>query len=557
MADRAARAAPHPRPQSGTPAAPNVLKRLYRDCASPAPHRLAVLPVLTPGARAATFSAFLERDFEATEFAVSIISQDAQTGATERGKSGVESFLADLAQHEGAVDTAIHDLVSSNHDSLLARVGGTQDVRDGLDAASRTTEHLHLAMLRMKADVIEPSRELRRRLAQTERMQGTCDALRAASRLLHAVKRIRGQLPDTVAELSRTYADAAPAERAAAVAALPRLRVRDLGRAAASVHEVHSLLASTDLRGVSAVDAQRPFVGTAARYVRHHAREALRAALQQGSHAELGASLQVFFNLRRLAPCVAAELRAIVEAIGAAVRSALDVDDAVASTVATAATGAGASAATASERGAQSGSGPVPFDAVTSAEGARAVAAAGLAANGDDADADLTSDSEYWSTTDSEDEDSESYTSSSSDSERSSGADGQTGDGDGEAGGGTTGRGRAGRVAAKAATHLAVTPASGGAQAARGASSSPAPSHQARLRRAVWSRVDGMASTVHELCMQAWTLLRVLLRRRDPVEHRLFADVVRPFPCPPRLPDRRALSYPPPVCLCVPSLRPL
>ena len=253
----------------------------------------------------ASLAPLLEPDFDATAFVRTVI---------ERGET--DSCLGKLA---GGLQLADHELaaqVAKRHPALLANVQAARAVESKLLRSNELVESLGKTVHRVRSQLDEPYSQLVRSTTQLERMRQSAELLRHTQRVLFLVKRLR----DSGIAPAGSDGGGATASSGAAP------RRADLPKAAAALRDLADILddETIDLDGIEVVDAERPFIHAASVSLRAQAVAMLRQGVAEQSQAQVGAALQVFFNLRELAEKAVGAADEVASSFAKEVGSALD-----------------------------------------------------------------------------------------------------------------------------------------------------------------------------------------------------------------------------------------
>ena len=152
-------------------------------------------------------------------------------------------------------------------------------------------------MQRVRSEVAEPHRQIASRTRQLAALSGTVELLHTIIRFLKLVARLRESVSGPGA---------------------------DLAKAAKTLSEIATLRAEADLAGVAVVDAEATFLSRCGADVSAEASAALQRGLEALSQSDVGAALQVFFNLGELSGAVERVAVGYAKRAAAAVAEALD-----------------------------------------------------------------------------------------------------------------------------------------------------------------------------------------------------------------------------------------
>eukprot|EP00958_Prasinococcus_capsulatus_P025180 scaffold4129_cov390-Prasinococcus_capsulatus_cf.AAC.9 len=134
---------------------------------------------------------------------------------------------------------------------------------------------------RVRAELAEPCRLIKLRMAQLNNLHSTIEILRLVVRLLKLEQKLQQHLKQNT----------------------------DLAKAAQIFHEAEGILSEEGLKGIDIVSKQEIMLREAETHIIQQADKMLREGLESLSQAEVGSGLQVFFNLETLENAVHDVLR--------------------------------------------------------------------------------------------------------------------------------------------------------------------------------------------------------------------------------------------------------
>ena len=152
-------------------------------------------------------------------------------------------------------------------------------------------------MQRVRSEMAEPHRQIASRTRQLAALSGTVELLHTIIRFLKLVARLRESVAGPGA---------------------------DLAKAAKTLSEIATLRAEADLAGVAVVDSEASFLARSTADVSAEASAALQRGLEALSQSDVGAALQVFYNLGELPAAVERVAAGHAKRAAAAVAEALD-----------------------------------------------------------------------------------------------------------------------------------------------------------------------------------------------------------------------------------------
>ena len=263
-------------------------------------------------AKAPALARFADEDFDdaaAMAYTSAVLGSGSAASATHQLSEGTQ-----------ALEGALRAEVLSRHVELLQQVSrcgprrsrrcavvqtrdappcrSLRDTAGELAGLRAGVEALQAVMQRVRSEIAEPHRQIASRTRQLAALSGTVELLHTIIRFLKLVARLRETLV------------AGPGA--------------DLAKAAKTLSEIATLRAEADLAGVAVVDAEAQFLARAAADVSAEASSALQRGLEALSQSDVGAALQVFFNLGELPAAVERVASGYAKRASASVAEALD-----------------------------------------------------------------------------------------------------------------------------------------------------------------------------------------------------------------------------------------
>ena len=276
-----------------------------------------------------------EEEFKPTAYVQSILGSDSAERARQQLDAGLQVVNAELGGQ-----------VSEKYDTLIANVQATHAVEAKLLRSNERIEALSHTVRRIQAQNARPYAKLVEGTAQLERMQQSAELLRQTQRAIVLCKRLHESMSPSArpftpraaaattasaggdAAASATCAAAATPTAAAPAAAAspPRAPARraDLPKAATALHELEQILNASDLSGVEVIDAEAQFIAQSGGAVRAQSTATLKSGIAEQSQAQIGSSLQVFFNLGELKVACSTAAADVASTVSLAVATALD-----------------------------------------------------------------------------------------------------------------------------------------------------------------------------------------------------------------------------------------
>lgn len=236
-----------------------------------------------------------------------------------------DKTLAELESGLQLVSKELGERVSDKYETLLANVNATHGIEGKLLRSNERVEGLTLAVRRIEGQISRPYEALSTSLLQYERMLQSAELLAQVQRAMSQLKRLRDAMSPPARALPPPVSTVA-APKQPPPAGPPPARRADLPKAATALCELEGLLSGdVELRGVEVIDAELDFVQKSGVTLRAQARALLRAGIIEQSPTQVGAALQVFFNLKELPSAALGAASDIAADVAAAVAAAFDV----------------------------------------------------------------------------------------------------------------------------------------------------------------------------------------------------------------------------------------
>ena len=253
----------------------------------------------------------------------------------------VTHVQSQLEQGLKLVNTDIGSKVSERYETLINNVQATHAVEGKMLRSSERIDALSNTVRRIQSQCARPFAKLQEGTAQLNRMHECAELLRQVQRAVVLCKRLRESMAPPAPRTSAAAAPATPAVMASAspgAAATPATamacsspsataapaRRADLAKAAAALHDLEEILAATDLSGIDVIDAERDYIAASAVTIREQAKSLLSSGVAAQSQAQVGAALQIFYNLRELQNASVAAAADVAGAFEASVAAGLD-----------------------------------------------------------------------------------------------------------------------------------------------------------------------------------------------------------------------------------------
>ncbi|KAL8229611.1 hypothetical protein R6Q57_014511 [Mikania cordata] len=211
------------------------------------------------------FSKFLSPDFDSTRFSSEALSSGTAAARAEKIQDGIRLLEKQLRSE-----------VLSRHDDLLSQLSSVRDADSSLSTIRSAVSTLQSSVRRIRSEIAEPNRQIRSKTVQLSNIHFTSDLLQSTVRVIRLCKKLR----DVMAE--------------------PEAQKLDLSKAAQLHSEILSLCSENDLSGIVPIDEELKLVFEAGQRLRSEGMKALERGLEGFNQAEVGAGLQVFYNLGEL-----------------------------------------------------------------------------------------------------------------------------------------------------------------------------------------------------------------------------------------------------------------
>ncbi|KAJ0680471.1 putative oligomeric Golgi complex subunit 5 protein [Helianthus annuus] len=211
------------------------------------------------------FSKFLSSDFNSTQFSSDALSSGTAAARAEKIQDGIRLLEKQLRSE-----------VLNRHDDLLAQLSSVKDADLSLASIRSAVSTLQSSVRRIRSEIADPNRQIRSKTVQLSNLHFTVDLLQSTVRVLRLSKKLR----EVMAE--------------------PDVQKLDLSKAAQLHSEILRLCNENDLSGIGVIDEELKLVFEAGQRLRSEGMKALERGLEGFNQAEVGAGLQVFYNLGEL-----------------------------------------------------------------------------------------------------------------------------------------------------------------------------------------------------------------------------------------------------------------
>jgi len=244
--------------------------------------------------------------FDAVAYARDAFSRSRASDASSTSTLDDVALLAEGARR---MESLIRDEVVSKRETLDRTLGGVREAEMTLDVIRLGTQEIRDAVARVASELGEPHAAIEASTTTLARVTQTGEVLRGVVRVL----KLSGKLREAYA--ARDDADKTN-ERDAS----------ELSKAAKLLGEIKLALNGGDFAGIDVIDEQMSFIRECAVGCAREANEALGRGMELKSQSEVGAALQVHYNLNELGKVVDARVAAYAAAAVDAFKDALDVE---------------------------------------------------------------------------------------------------------------------------------------------------------------------------------------------------------------------------------------
>ncbi|XP_071714797.1 conserved oligomeric Golgi complex subunit 5-like [Rutidosis leptorrhynchoides] len=211
------------------------------------------------------FSKFLSSDFNSTKFSSEALSSGTAAARAEKIQDGIHLLEKQLRSE-----------VLSRHDDLLSQLSSVKDADSSLSTIRSAVSSLQSSVRRVRSEIADPNRQIRSKTVQLSNLHVTVDLLQSTVRVIRLSKKLR----DVMSE--------------------PEVEKLDLSKAAQLHSEIIRLCNENDLSGIDVIDEEMKLVYEAGNRLRSQGMKVLERGVEGFNQAEVGAGLQVFYNLGEL-----------------------------------------------------------------------------------------------------------------------------------------------------------------------------------------------------------------------------------------------------------------
>lgn len=225
-----------------------------------------------------------------TNAAASSSSTAAATTATTTTTGSTLDDVARLAEGARTLENSIREEVISKRGVLERTLGGVKEAEETMHTVRSGADALAEAMRRVARELSEPHAAVEETTRTLERVMSTADTIRRVVKILKLTSKLRETWGGEDAENEPRRRDSSELSKAAKL----------LGEIKLAMSGDHA----DELRRVDVVAEQLPFIDACSKKVSKEATASLDRAVDILSQAELGAALQVHYNLNELSAVV-------------------------------------------------------------------------------------------------------------------------------------------------------------------------------------------------------------------------------------------------------------
>ncbi|KAJ2800695.1 hypothetical protein H4S07_005118, partial [Coemansia furcata] len=236
------------------------------------------------------YGEFLSSSFDAAHYAQRIASSDTQCkgGAQEAG-DGITQLMATLASRADSLESLLKHTIIRSHEELLQQVVSVRAVDSSLGQIEDQVREIKSYMHGLRTKVRVPYEQALTYTRQAANLQAATACVRGTSKFIQLVRRLRAQIPDS---------------------ALSGEGRADFPLAALTLLDIEKLVGGCALGGVRLVDrAMADVVSVRRALTMAEAERLVGSGMRRAHQSDIGAGLQILFNLGTLPAAIAATVR--------------------------------------------------------------------------------------------------------------------------------------------------------------------------------------------------------------------------------------------------------
>ncbi|KAK9840386.1 hypothetical protein WJX74_009033 [Apatococcus lobatus] len=229
--------------------------------------------------------------------------------------SSAQATVTELQDGLRALDLRIREEVLEHHAELVQQSRHIQALEAAMQSIGGSVSSLQDSIARAQQEVREPYTAVAQATRQLTNLHATVTLLRNVLQRLRLIQRLHA-----MSEASPATSPSPAGEASASAAG----RTLDLAKAAKLLGDIKASEQEADLSGVDVIDAEQDFLREVGQQVREQAQAALAKGMQSLSQADVGSTLQVFFNLDELTQVVDGMITERIQHLQRAAAAALD-----------------------------------------------------------------------------------------------------------------------------------------------------------------------------------------------------------------------------------------
>ena len=258
----------------------------------------------TPSTTSANATKDDDDAFDAVAYAREAFSRSRRGGAGSGGDALDDVAL--LADGARTMEALIRDEVIGKRETLEEALRGVEEAEATMKTIREGANEIADAMRRVAREIGEPHESVEASTRTLERVMATGETLRGVVKVLKLTSKLRECYGGGDDETRSR--DASELSKAAKLLGEVKLTLKSAGR---------------DFDGVDVVDEQMVFIQDCSVAVSREANEALDRGMETASQADVGAALQVHYNLNELSAVVDARVASYTNAAVDAVKDAV------------------------------------------------------------------------------------------------------------------------------------------------------------------------------------------------------------------------------------------
>ncbi|KAJ2100450.1 Conserved oligomeric Golgi complex subunit, partial [Coemansia sp. S100] len=240
------------------------------------------------------YGEFLSSSFDAVEYAQRIAGSGAQSGGAQSSQAqeagdGIAQLMGTLASRADSLESLLKHTILRSHEELLQQVTSVRAVDSSLGLIEDQVREIKAYMHGLRTKVRVPYEQALMYTRQAANLQAATACVRGTSKFVQLVRRLRAQIPD---------------------AALDGGARADFALAALTLLDIEKLVGGSALGGVRLVDrALADVVAVRRALTAAEAERLVGGGMRRAHQSDIGAGLQILFNLGTLPGAVAATVR--------------------------------------------------------------------------------------------------------------------------------------------------------------------------------------------------------------------------------------------------------